>query len=607
MNFIMKRALISIFFIFSLISLKCQTTYEEIIPLVQKAELKKGPYLQIGNSNSIIIRWSSDVPTDSRVSYGTDQNNLNFTTINSLTTTDHEVQLIDLIPDTRYFYSISAGNFLLQGDSSNYFTTSPIVGTEKKVRIWATGDCGSHFVNQFEVRDAYKNYIDTNITDIWMLLGDNAYLAGSNDEYQANFFNVYNEKMLKQTVLWPAPGNHEYANSAILQNSHNIPYYSLFTIPTQGEAGGVASGTEAYYSYDYANIHLISLDSYGNEENLYRLYDTLGPQVTWLKQDLETNSQKWTIVYFHHPPYTMGTHNSDTEGELVHIRQNLVKILERYKVDLVLCGHSHVYERSKLMKGHLGNESSFDSSIHNLSSSSGKYDGSDQSCPYVKNETTFYNGTVYVVSGSAGKVGGTLANSWPHDAMYFSDAIHGGSMAIEIEANRLNAKWICGDGVIRDEFTIVKDVNQTKYLVINKGETVTLKSSWIGVYNWNTGASQREITVTPLTDTTYFVTDGESCLSDVFKVRIVDQVSFNVYPNPGSGIINIEFKSPMIENISLEVYDLSGRLIKRLKSDFQNYGFYSYTLDTSAERLSGMYIFKLRYGENTMCKKVVIN
>lgn len=606
MNFTMKKAFVGFLFLSFSLFVRSQTTFEEVQTIFKKAELKRGPYLQLGTPTSIFIRWSSDIATDSRVSYGTGQDNLIFSSINSGITTEHEVQLVNLIPGTRYYYSISTGNFVLQGDSTNYFTTAPIVGADKKVRIWATGDCGSHLPNQFEVRDAYENYIDTNDTDVWVLLGDNAYTSGTMDQYQVNFFDVYKNKMLKQTILWPAPGNHEYANSAILQNTHNIPYYSLFTTPTQGEAGGVASGTEAYYSYDYANIHFVSLDSYGHEENLYRLYDTLGPQVVWLKQDLEANSQKWTIVYFHHPPYTMGTHNSDTEGELIHIRQNLIKILERYKVDLLLCGHSHVYERSKLMKGHLGNESSFDSSIHNLSTSSGRYNGTDLSCPYVKNETSNYNGTVYVVSGSAGKVGGTLANSWPHDAMCFSDAVHGGSMAIEIEGNRLDAKWICADGVIRDEFTIMKDVNQTKYIVINEGETLKLKSSWIGSYNWSTGATEKEITVVPLRDTTYSVTDGENCLRDVFKIRIVDQVSFNVYPNPGSGKINIEFRSPIFENVGLEVYDLSGRLIKRIKNNFNNSGFYSFELDTYSEKLSGVYVFKLIYGENTICKKVVI-
>jgi len=32
--------------------------------------------------------------------------------------------------------------------------------------------------------------------------------------------------------------------------------------PQSGEVGGLASGTEAYYSFDYGNIHFIVLDSF---------------------------------------------------------------------------------------------------------------------------------------------------------------------------------------------------------------------------------------------------------------------------------------------------------------------------------------------------------
>jgi len=100
-------------------------------------------------------------------------------------------------------------------------------------------------------------------------------------------------------------------------------------------------------------------------------------------------------------------------GELLKIRENFIQVLERYGVDLVLCGHSHDYERSKLMKGHYGLETSFDSLIHHTSSSSAKYDGSENSCPYYKETSDSINtGIVYVVAGNAGKHT-HIQNSWP--------------------------------------------------------------------------------------------------------------------------------------------------------------------------------------------------
>ena len=248
----------------------------------------------------------------------------------------------------------------------------------------------------------------------------------------------------------------------------------LFTLPANGQAGGVASNTEAFYSYNYANVHFVALDSYGWETGNTRLYDTLGPQAVWLKQDLAANTQPWTVVYFHHPPYTKGSHNSDTETELINMRQNIVPILERYKVDLVLNGHSHSYERSYLINGHYGVENTFNAASHALSSSSAKYDGSSNSCTYIKNATDVLNGIVYALVGSAGQLGGTTAG-YPHDAMYYSNVTEGGTLYFEVENNRLAAKWIGADGLIRDNFTIMKNVNQTNTINIVEGNSATLQ------------------------------------------------------------------------------------------------------------------------------------
>ena len=458
----------------------------------------------------------------------------------------------------------------------------------------------------------------SNYTDVWLLLGDNAYNSGTDTEYQSKFFNLYKDDMLKKTVLWPATGNHDYANSSARQNDHNIPYYSHFTLPTNAEAGGVASGTEAFYSYNYANIHFISLDSYGKESNTYRLYDTLGPQVVWLKQDLAANTQKWTIVYWHHPPYTMGSHNSDSESDLVSIRQNFIRILERYKVDLILCGHSHVYERSRLMKGHFGNESSFSAGTHNLSTSSAKYDGSSNSCPYIKNTST-PNGTVYVVAGSAGQLGGTQS-SWPHAAMYYSNASNGGSLALTIEANRLDGKWVCSDGVIRDQFTIEKNVNKTTNVNISSGQSTTLTASWVGNYSWTPGgATTRSITVSPVTTTSYTVTDGAGCLSDVFNVTVSSpriamgiteqqsDLSMLVYPNPFSGRTTVEITASPTEQLTLTVMDIAGKQIAVLANAVYQNGKHLFELDAATLNLkTGIYFVRLQSEHTDLFEKIVL-
>jgi len=120
------------------------------------------------------------------------------------------------------------------------------------------GDPGTRKPEQKSVRDAFLKYAGNRQADIWLMLGDNAYSAGTDVEYQGSIFQAY-EGLLKTCVLWPTLGNHD-AGSANSPTQSGI-YYDIFTLPTQGQAGGVMSGTEAYYSYDYANVHLICLDS----------------------------------------------------------------------------------------------------------------------------------------------------------------------------------------------------------------------------------------------------------------------------------------------------------------------------------------------------------
>lgn len=486
--------------------------------------LIRGPYLQVATSNSIIVRWRTDAMARSRVRYGNTPQNLTMTADDSTLATEHIVKLRALTPYTKYYYSIGGIADTLQGDENNYFYTLPISGEENLYRIGVFGDCGNNSINQRNVRNEFEKYLGSNYMNAWILLGDNTYPDGEDAEYQVKFFNVYKDNLLKKYPLFPSPGNHDYhdiefsANYA--QQSHEVAYYHNFSMPVNGEAGGVPSNTKAFYSYNIGNVHFLSLDSYGKENN-YRMSDTMGPQVQWIKKDLEANKNKtWVVAYWHHPPYTMGSHNSDNTGELSRIRENFIPILERYGVDLVLCGHSHDYERSKLMVEHYGLEQSFTAKQHHLSTSSGKYDGSNNSCPYIKSSTSS-KGTMYVVSGSAGQLGGQQT-SFPHDAMYYSNATEGGAAMLEIQGNRLDLKWICADGVIRDQFTFMKDVNQSKKINLKKGESATLTASFIGNYKWNKKPeTSRSISVSPsVGKTVYEVKDPYNCLKDVFEITV---------------------------------------------------------------------------------------
>ena len=505
-------------------------------------KIVRGPYLQSGTTQSIIVRWRTDLPTNSKVSFGLTASQLNRVVLDDSPTTEHELKLTDLQLNTVYYYNVGSTNALQGGGSDYYFKTAVAAGSKQKIRIWALGDMGNGSPNQRAVRDAYLREIknDNRQTDVVLLLGDNAYPNGTEQEYQTNFFNIYQDHFLKNNVLWAVPGNHEYY--AINRNSRDIPYFKLFSFPQNAEAGGVPSGSEMYYSFDYANVHFVALDSDGIEEGRFRLSDTLGRQVQWLKKDLAANRQPWTIVTFHHPPFTKNSHDSDAELELSEIRRNLTPILERFKVDLVITAHSHLYERSRPMREHQGFSNTFSPEKHLAFATTGRYDGSPNACAYVKNAQN--DGVIYMVVGSSGQNNGKEGPA--HPAMPFKNARDGGSMVIEVEDNRLDARFLCGDGVVRDRFTVFKNVNKTTILKAQHGETIKLSPSWKGTYVWSNNSRTPNLDFTLLGDTTIIVRDSLGCLEDRFRVELVAKPTITTNFSKSTLCLNEKISVPFL-------------------------------------------------------------
>jgi hypothetical protein len=405
-------------------------------------QLTRGPYLQIGTPDSTIIRWRTSGPTDSQVLYGPDPSNLIWSAGSGTSTTEHQVSLTNLLPDTKYYYAVgSTTQTLTGGDQDTYFVTSPPVGTDAQTRVWVLGDSGTADANARAVRDAYYGFNGSPYASLWLMLGDNAYESGFDNEFQAAVFNMY-PLTLRQSVLWPTLGNHDGA--AANSNNGTGPYYDIFTLPKAGEAGGLASGTEAYYSFDRGNIHFICLESFETDRSAN------GAMMTWLRNDLASTSQKWIVAFWHHPPYSKGSHDSDTDLLMSEMRQNALPILEAGGVDLVLSGHSHSYERSFLIDGHYGLSSTFTNAMKK-DGGSGREDGTGG---YVKPTPgpAAHEGAVYTVAGSSGKVSGGTLN---HPAMFVSMSVLG-SMVLDIGADRLDARFIDNTGATRDYFTIKK-------------------------------------------------------------------------------------------------------------------------------------------------------
>ena len=85
---------------------------------------------------------------------------------------------------------------------------------------------------------------------------------------------------------------------------------------------------------------------------------------------------------------------------------------------------------------------------------------------------------------------------------------------------------------------------------------------------------------------------------DVFKLG-------KPYPNPFNPTTNITFEIPIDCEVELSVYDLNGRLVQELVSDFLETGYYEIQWNAS-NQASGMYFMRMVMPKQTMTRKLIL-
>ena len=495
------------------------------------ADVPERLFLQQVSSSSAIIKWRGK---QNQLWFGTSTTRIN-KRINAKTEHNHKyARLSGLAPDTQYYYAF---NRTPLADNISAFRTAPRTGevpADGNTHIWLLGDSGTateqsggHYSHAGEAIDVMNGFLKYNREsandeplDLLLLLGDNAYLEGTDDQWQGAFFDIYPE-IIRSVATWPTIGNHEMGVGApfdicvfralpacemgpVMMNMGGIsrssdpdsydsdgdgpdtsgmPYLNIFTLPTKAEVGGVPSGTEQYYSFNYGNVHVVSLDSQLSNRDVNQRTAMRG----WLVDDLSANQMDWTLVIFHHPPYSKGSnHDSDREQAEIDMRQTFAPVFEDYGVDVVYSGHAHSYERSWYINGHHGESSSFDPAIHAHLNAQGQPSLGQAGEPYPQiTETSGADDhAVYTVAGSSGKadkekpclegavLGCTLPDWLQHPAhRTFSDAKAGngkpgyqknglalkGSVVIDANRERLSSRFIDEHGQVLDYFTITRD------------------------------------------------------------------------------------------------------------------------------------------------------
>ena len=118
--------------------------------------------------------------------------------------------------------------------------------------------------------------------------------------------------VIDQVPLFSAIGNHE---------DDGTNYLGYFHLP----------GKRLWYSFDAGPVHVLVLD--------FRFEKSSSEQFRFASNDLARASAPWKLVMLHYPVFNLSGHSSGWG------RANYLPLFHQTKVDLVLVGHSHLYER----------------------------------------------------------------------------------------------------------------------------------------------------------------------------------------------------------------------------------------------------------------------
>jgi predicted phosphodiesterase len=313
----------TILYLFAFVLLAgCDNTSGPFNPLGLRPILKRGPYVQLGSTESVLVVWQTNSNTLGAVEFGLTES-LGTKVSGGELGTRHSLSLIGLQPNTFYFYRVLDGDVPISQTVRFHTNSEP---DDANFSFLVIGDSGFGTADMLDVADL----VIASGASFGLHTGDVIYPYGEEYFYDSRFFYPYAE-FLATNVMYMSIGNHDLATD------NGAPYLDNFYLPSNN-----SDRTERYYSFDYGGAHFVALDS-----NVTTLPGSA--QYTWLEQDLAMSAQPWTFVFFHHPLYTAGFLTKDgTRYDLANlsVRRNLAPLFERFGVDIVFSGHSHSYERT---------------------------------------------------------------------------------------------------------------------------------------------------------------------------------------------------------------------------------------------------------------------
>ena len=337
----------------------------------------------------------------------------------------HAVNFAGLEPNTLYAYRVQGGGANVW---SEWFQvrTAPLKGPVKFIYM---GDAQNGITSHWSrlIRQAYATAPDAR----FILHAGDLVNTGSRDYEWAQWFKAggFIHGMIPAV---PVCGNHEYTSAGpqgATQSFLSLLWRPQFNLPV--EASLPERLRETVYAVHYSeDLDVFVLNSQDSEK---------ASQARWLDEQLTASKARWRVLTMHHPVFS-----SAGDRDNKSLRELLLPILNKHKVDLVLQGHDHTYGT--------GVTSQTPERIARAGGRSG--------------EIT----TMYVNSVSGAKMYEWSKDGWDnykeHNVALLRKAENTQFFqVIEINGKRLSYRAITADGQLYDAMTMDKQANGTKRIV----------------------------------------------------------------------------------------------------------------------------------------------
>jgi 3',5'-cyclic AMP phosphodiesterase CpdA len=199
----------------------------------------------------------------------------------------------------------------------------------KSLSFAAIGDSGDGSKAQYTISEQMVAHRQKTPFDFILMLGDNIYGGGKPKYFKGEFEDPYKELLGAGVKFYAALGNHDEMEADFHVN------YKDFNM-----------GGKRYYNFvkgvegDENLIEFFALDT-----NAEKSVDQT--QLDWLAKALGDSKARWKVAFMHHSLFSSGK----MHPPYMTMRNQLHPLFVKNKVDLVLAGHVHVYERIKPQDG----------------------------------------------------------------------------------------------------------------------------------------------------------------------------------------------------------------------------------------------------------------